>query len=229
MCREEAGTAFHAKSYCFSSKAAVQPNQLATSACPSIIRQVHALFATIDIDFGGGISLGELLVAIGTLALAAVTKGLASTTKNLGETEVDLDRERRKREVRGVARLVADELDEARSLITEALRGNQWEAWFSPTRSSFDRAGAVIVSELPWPLARVVANAFSVLREWESTLPPRQLDAPPVPIPKGSPRRAIVEKLAERVENALTAVRTLEGIPPHFEQALAAAGPDQSA
>lgn len=109
------------------------------------------------------LTLGELIVGAGTAALAALTALLAFIT-------VRVDRQRRKRDERGFARIVDRELKLIKATIDEALKKKPPTWWVYDLASpgtAWDRGGGVIVAALKEDEAGELIDVSARLRKWE--------------------------------------------------------------
>jgi hypothetical protein len=105
--------------------------------------------------------MSELIVGVGTLALAALTGGLVFVT-------VWLDWQRRKREVRGIARIVDSELKLITENIEKAVHKRRW--WVYDLASpgvAWDRGGGAIAAALTEQEADELIDVVAKLRTWE--------------------------------------------------------------
>jgi hypothetical protein len=160
------------------------------------------VLAAIDIDLSGGLTLGDLIVGVGTLALAWFTWRLASATYSLDERNAARERERRERQVRGIARLIDGELELVQNSVERAIGGGAWWRFFPIPHGAWDRDGALIAETLQHVEALEVINTFARLATWESGLAELQQKEDPVPIEPESSRHGILSDLVKQVGRA---------------------------
>jgi hypothetical protein len=139
-----------------------------------VVALIGVVFAIVllrvDVDLSGGLTSGDLLVGIGTLGLAWYTAQLASATYWLDERNVERERARHDRQVRGVALLVDQELKVVKDNATAALYKGAWPAWYATPHGAWARDGAIIAERVSKDVTESLVLAFSFVGEWEKVV-----------------------------------------------------------
>lgn len=117
-------------------------------------------------------------VIFGALAgiIAAVAGGIvgaktsAATARELDGLNARRSAKERERSVRGVARLIAAELDVVRESIERAFQDGRWQVSNVTPHGAWDRDGALLVETVAEDEALDLIRAFSLLVAWETTV-----------------------------------------------------------
>jgi hypothetical protein len=134
----------------------------------------------LTIKLVDSLTLGDVLVGGGTLMLAAVTYRLARATYTLDARVADRERQRREREVRGIARLIEGELLGVGSSVGLAIEDKKWHLFYATPHRAWDRDGAAVVAALPQDEAWILIATFGRLFEWEQVCNSIHEDRPAV-------------------------------------------------
>ncbi len=116
----------------------------------------------------GGLSLGDLAVALGTGALALFTYMLAKTTSDLDKKRVAREEEAHKREIRGICRLLDGELEIVQRSVESAVGERHWDVTSRTPHGAWDRNAALLLSELSMDQGLRFTSFFSILTDWEA-------------------------------------------------------------
>lgn len=149
-----------------SSRATSKPTQLAVTLGLVFFAVLAAYAIARHPHLSGNITFGDALVGLGTLLLAIGTAGLAVATFAIDRRAAGREQERRRREVRGIARLIDAEVRGVEEAVLSALTFNRWLDVYDTTHSAWDRGAALLVPELSEDEALYLVNLFGVLSAW---------------------------------------------------------------
>jgi hypothetical protein len=162
---------------------------------------------------------GDALVAAGTFILAVFAAlsvfealGAIEESRNIDRLNARRAAYRRSREIRGVARLIHQELIINRDIAEDALHAGQWPISSGTTHHAWGTSAGLIMEELDEDIAAKLVAVFSEVVRWETFAADAARRSPnsySTPVTTGSVAFEVAERVGQLAPDCMKSLRAL--------------------